>query len=233
MIFVPDVIFKKAVDIYLKYVADDIVANELTPEKSFLKKVAPDIMLGSYSFFDQGCEVLNKAIDDPRLLEVDYMYNMRTDRFPNMFIHTGSVTHGVNAMGMGQGQLEDLYTQINDGGTEDDETDDIFSRENVYTRRMNGTLNLVIMSDNSNEVMFLWYIIQAGLISLLPHLAMSGFENIKMSGQDLVILDEVVPKNTFKRVIQLNFEYVTGSVDLTKTTVIKDIEVILSKIYDK
>jgi hypothetical protein len=234
MIFVKEIILKQAVDIFLKFLEDDIVANINTPTKTYLATIIGEQKkIGNYDFLTQALTVFNKKKDDPRKIFVDYMYNMKSDKRPTIYVALAADSPGQNSMSMGEGYLGDNFTQIGGQNTPSDITDDTFNRTETYTRRFTSAINLVIISDNSNEVVLIYEIMRAGFISLLPHLSIIGFENLRLSGQDLILQQGEVPANTYKRVIQLSFEYMFSAIDLTQKPVIRDFIIELNKILDK
>lgn len=233
MIYVPEIVLKTALDLYIQYLRDDITANVADYTKSYLYKIVTllfgdntQITLDTYDFAAQAKKVFNQQKDDPKFLKVNYGYNMQVQKPPILCVKLGSQQPAsVNALGIGMGYLGDDVDQT--GEEPDDHETLAFSK----SRRMASTLNFIIMSDNSNETLLLYYIFQSGLIALMDHLSLSGFENMKLSGQDLVLNDEVVPKNFYNRVIQLSFEYTTGSLDYPAGVMIKEIITKLQNVY--
>jgi len=234
MIFVKETILKSTTEILLKFLAEDITANLATPAKSYLATIIGEQKkIGTYDFLEQAFVVFNRPKDSDRLLSVDYMYNIKRDRYPNLYIALAADSPAQGTMAMGQGYEAQHYTQIGGADTPSDTTDDNYTSNDVFTKRFSSAINLVILSDNSNEVVLIYEILRAGFISLLPHLSLSGFENLRISGQDLVMPGDTPPLNTYKRVIQFSFEYMFSAIDLTSNPVIKKFVIELDKILDK
>jgi len=234
MIFVKEIILKEAVDIFLKFLDTDINANISDPTKTYLAIIIGEQKkIGNYDFLTQVLSVFSKQKDDPRKIFVDYMYNMKSEKRPSIYVSLAADSPAQNPMSMGQGYSDNVFIQTAGSNTPSDTTDDTYNTAETYTRRFSSAINLVIISDNSNEVILIYEILRAGFISLLPHLSISGFENLKLSGQDLIIQQGEVPANTFKRVIQLSFEYMFSAIDLTQKPVIRDFIIELNQILDK
>ncbi len=224
MIFVKEIILKQAVDIFLQFLEEDIIANIATPEKTYLATIIGEQkIIGNYNFLTQALSVFNKKKDDPRKIFVDYMYNMKSEKRPSIYISLAADSPSPMSMSSGEGYEPMKFIA----------TGDTYDFQSTYTRRFSSAINLVIISDNSNEVALMYEIMRAGFISLLPHLSLIGFENLRISGQDLQIQQGELPANTYKRVIQLSFEYMFSSVDLSQNPVITKFIIELDKILDK
>jgi hypothetical protein len=128
---------------------------------------------------------------------------MNVDKVPSIYIALANEQNGQNGMGLDQGYQQDLENE--DGSTLP-----------VFTRRKNTSYNIMITSDNSNEVVMIYHFLYALLTSLTPHLNMKGLENISIGGQDLQLRGDLIPKNIFMRALAINLQYETSVPDLSR-----------------
>jgi hypothetical protein len=81
----------------------------------------------------------------------------------------------------------------------------------VFTRRFQSTYNLVITSDNSNEVILIYHTMRALLMALIPSISIAGLENIAFGGQDVQLYSGLAPKNMYVRAITIALQYETSA----------------------
>lgn len=176
--------------------------------QTYLHRTLSSIAIERYNLLDQGKKVFLAEEDDPRKIKVDLMYNMDVDRVPSIYITLPSEQNGQNGMGVDEGYQEDIWNDT-------DKT-----RVPVFTRRLNTTYSIMIVSDNSNEVVMIYHFIRALIISLHSHLNLMGIENISLGGQDIQLNSDVVPKHLFMRAITINMQYETSAPDLREWPII-------------
>lgn len=206
MIRIPEFILLDTVQKLLNFVRVDF-QSAATEQDSYLYKTLTGSKIERYDFYTQGKKIFLALEDDPRLLKVDLMYNMDIDKVPSIYITLPSEQNGQNGMGVDEGyqeaEIEDM--DINGLGG---------SFTSVFTRRFNTTYSLMIISDNSNEVILIYHFLKALLISAHAHLNLSGIENIALGGQDIQLNSDRIPKHLFMRALTLNIQYETSSLDL-------------------
>jgi len=84
----------------------------------------------------------------------------------------------------------------------------------MYSRMFTARVSLVITSDNAHECMLIYETIRALLISIIPVITLGGFENARLSGQDLMLNQDLVPPNIFIRSISLTGDYLIKVPDI-------------------
>src|SRR5690606_20716173 len=89
--------------------------------------------------------------------------------------------------------------------------------------RYRATYDIVILSDNSNEVVMLYHIIKSLLVALSASLTLEGLENMTFGGQDLQPYADLAPKNLFMRAIRLTIEYNSSALGFDKHPLFQDI----------
>lgn len=195
----------------LKHIKEDYTA-QADKEDSFLLQIIDELGLQRYKYDKQAIAVFTKGEDDPRLLTVEMMLNMKKIGPPTIHITVPSDSNAQNAIGGSQDSFH---------GTE--YYQDSLEYRSTFSRRLRTTLSLVITSDNSNEVVLIYHIVRALLISLQDHLALIGLENITFGGQDLSLMSDKIPANMYFRALNIGVEYQTSSIDLSKQRYFIDI----------
>lgn len=211
LILIPEFIIHTTLTNVVKFIREDY-ALQTDKEKSYLCKLLNSLGFERYSYKKQAIEVFLASNEEPRYLTVDLMFNMKKDAMPSLHICMPSESPGQNALGM---DSSDNY--INTQG------DEIESTQAIFKRRYKATYDIVIVSDNSNEVVMLYHVFKALLVALSPHLTLSGVENTTFSGQDLQPYAELVPKNIFMRAIRLGIEYESSTLSFENHKLISEI----------
>jgi hypothetical protein len=136
---------------------------------------------------------------------------MKRAAIPTIHINLPSEQSKDNALGISEG-----FRELGLGNDPD-------TWKTTFNRRFAAEYNLVISSDNTNEVVLIYHIVRSMLISLFDHLNLSGLENITLSGRDLQINSELVPPHVFMRTIGMNFSYDVGAIEVFENAVINDL----------
>lgn len=95
----------------------------------------------------------------------------------------------------------------------------------IFTEMFDATYNLIITSENTMEVILIYNMLKASLISLYTHIELSGLRLPKISGQDIQIQSDLVPPHIFHRSLSLNFKYEVHVPDILRKRMIKDFQV--------
>lgn len=194
MIKVPEFIIYDAVQLGLKYIRENW-ENSGNKNDSYLRRVLSGTSFQRYDFITQAEKVFMAKADDTRFLDVDLMFNMQRDGAPTIYITMPA--EGTQVGGNGMGSDESYEGKITIGT-------DTFP---VFTRRYQSNYNIMITSDNNNEVLLIYHTLRAMMVSLIPHLHLAGLENINYGGQDLSIETNNVPRALFMRGISLSLQY--------------------------
>jgi hypothetical protein len=212
-LIIPEAIILDALEKGLEYIRVDYQENidSNTEQDSYLYRVLHGIGIERYDYYNQGKQVFLAEEDDPRRLNVDLAYNMDVSKVPSIYIALSAEQKGQNGIGLDEGYRDSFE---NEDGT-------ICS---VFTRRKNTSYNIMITSDNSNEVVMIYHFIDALLTSLTNHLNMKGLENIAVGGQDLQLRGDFVPKHIFMRALTVSLQYEVSAPTLVGDLSIQSIE---------
>jgi len=211
-LIVPETIILDSLEKALQFVRTDYATNIAanTEQDSYLYRILQGVGIERYTYFTQGKKVFLAAEDDPRLLNIDLVYNMNVNKVPSVYIALANEQNGQNGLGLDEGYQQDLE---NEDGT----------ALSVFTRRKNTSYNIMITSDNSNEVVMIYHFLYALLTSLTPHMNMRGLENISIGGQDLQLRGDLIPKSIFMRALAINLQYEISVPDLSRNPTAGDI----------
>jgi len=194
-LIIPEVILFNALEAWLKYIRTDYKKNALTPTKSYLGMIFGNNQFQRYNFLEQARSVfITNDNTSPRNLEINLFFNPKRNGLPTIHITNSSdqAVHDSLSIGIG---IEDAVF---------DDVAQTYVR--MFNRRFQCKYNLVITSDNTNEVLLIYTALRSGAISLIEHLALSGIENVKISGQDIQMKSDIVPANVFIKSVGISFE---------------------------
>lgn len=211
---IPEFILFDIVQKALTYLRNDY-NGQTDKSKSFLMRVLEGNGIERYDLQTQAKQVfIDTDESNERFLEAHMMFNMERAGAPTIHLTLPAEqtqTSG-NGIGSDEGYEDNIY----------DET----TVTSVFTRRFQSTYNIVITSDNSNEVILIYHTLRALLIALIPSIDLAGLENVVFGGQDVQLYSGVAPKNMYVRAITVNLQYETSApsifpqfmpIDLTAT----------------
>lgn len=214
MLLTPEIILFNTFKAVIKAVRDDYAANVADNTKSLLYQVlynnsatTNDGKIQRYNLFEQAVKVFITTEDDLRHLDVNLFFNAKRASIPTLHITLPSEQEKNNSLGIGEGINEPLYIP-------DTTTPTAYKR--TFNRRFTATTNLVITSDNTNEIVLIYHFIRSLIISLMEGLSLTGLENLKLSGGDININTDLVPQGIYSRVIGISYEYNAEGIELSQ-----------------
>lgn len=229
-IVLPEIVLMDTLKAAIEFVRKDYKNNIANTTQSYLYLLLQQARIEKYILFEQAIEVICGKEDSPRLLTIDLAFNMARDHCPSIHITLPAEQTGPgNGMGTDEGYAEAIIEEINEGDFNQDYNND-FDNENsrtsraVFSRRISATYNIVIVSDNSNEVVFLYHFIRALYIALIPHLHLKGLSNVSFGGQDLHPYNETA-HNLHMRAITLSLQYDTFVPSIFPKELLNDVSV--------
>lgn len=176
--------------------------------KSLLYMILNNVGINRYEFFKQAKKVFLAGNDDPRYFSINMMYNMEKNAAPSVYITLPADQSAQNELSVGEGANDPYFI---------DSTDDTQGTyQPSLSRRFQATYSIVITSDNENEVILIYHVLRALLISMHVHFNLAGLVNISLGGADLKPYNKDIPHNAFVRAINFNCQYETGSYDFSK-----------------
>lgn len=212
MILIPEIELHITLKAILELIRDDF-SNQSNEQDTILYKLLGTNKLQRYSLFEQAKTVFLAKETDPRFLDVQMFFNLKRASIPTIHITLPSEQSGQNGIGIDEG-----FAGIDTIGMGESMT-----TSPNYTRRFDTTYNLIITSDNTNEVILLYHMIRAILIPTFDHLNQIGLENCKLGGRDIQTNNTLVPEHIFMRGISLSFSYDVIAHSLFRRDVIQKI----------
>lgn len=204
MLVVPEFILHDTVERLVEFIRTNFVTAE-TIEQSFIYQLTNTVGFERYGYYEQAKTVLiDNGVGSPRELNIQLGFNIKHNKVPSIHIVMPSESDTQNAIGTDEGSFNLSVEDI----------DPSYMYRNVYARRYNAIYDIVIFSDNLNEVVMLYHIFKSLIVSSIPHLDASGLNKVRITGSDLSPYMELAPKELFSRAIRLSFEYEEKSLSL-------------------
>lgn len=145
------------------------------------------IQIGHYNYFKQAKQI----ISDPKNLSVNFGYNQEVSKQCSLHLLLPSEQSKM-AIGGDEGYIND----INDNKVQP-----------YYTQTYECTYQIMITSNNSFEVLIIYNIFKSMLLMLLDTLELSGLRNPSLSGNDIVMQENLIPIPIYHKVLNLHFLY--------------------------
>jgi hypothetical protein len=205
-LLVPEMIMLDAYKKSLKYIRKNYKSNLSDLSKSYLGEILGTTnAIQRYNFLEQAKSVFITDETDPRHLDVNIFFNAARAPIPTIHITNPAEVPIHDSLSITEGYFDPIFDDANSTYTK------------VFSRRFKAKYNILITSDNTNEVVLLYQVMRSMTISLIEHLNQSGLENIKISGSEINLKPDIVPINVFIKSIGLEFEYEVPALQLSTT----------------
>ena len=204
MSLLPEIKLKKILDHSLDVIRKDYYDSLPNEQNSFIYKIFAENVIDNYDFYTQAKAILLKTNDNPRLLQTRVFFDRSRAHIPTIHINLPSETPNGDSLGYGIGNIDPTFN---------DNTEEY---SNSRQRCFNTTFNITVTSDNTHEVIIVYAILKAIMISIVEILEMNGLRNPKISGRDLMILDTTPA--LYMRVLALEvwYEFNVPGLDFNK-----------------
>ena len=215
---IPEIKLKRIIDSWLLAVENDY--NIQTDEKnSFLYKIFSGNVLGTYDFFTQAKALIIRSTDHPRKLQTRIFFDSTRASIPTIHITLPSDSPYSDSIGFNPNYGDALFTDDNTG----------FQIQR--NRNFNTRFNVVATSDNTFEVLILYYLLKAMIVGNYETLELNGLRNVKISGQDLMIDPHLMPSNVFMRglILDIFYEFTVPQINLEE--MLADVEFAPAIVY--
>lgn len=199
---IPEIILFKIMTTFQEIVAEDYNEwPENEKQKSMLSNMfsvddnGDTMKLGTYDYFKQSVAIFTKDSENARNLEISIGYNTQRLSLPTVHILLPAESRGkFDSIGMSEGA--DIHFE-----TEQD------SMITTKYKTFSSTYHLMITSDNSSEVLTIYYWLRAMFMLFSDHLNLKGLLNLQFSGADIQLTQEYVPNTIFHRNLSLSFDF--------------------------
>ena len=208
---IPEITLKKIIDYLLNAVVVDFKSKS-NQQETFLYKLFNGSKIEGYDYFVQAKSLLVKKNDDPRKLQTRIFYDRTRAGFPTIHITLPNENPYGDGIGYDRNYQDPTFN----------DTDGTFTSSN--TRTFNTRYNVICTSDNTFEVLIIYYLLKALITSKIDIFELNGIRNIKTSGQDLIINADSMPQNIFMRGLMIDCFYEFSMPDLDATEMLLNIE---------
>ena len=197
-ILLPEFVIHKTLVAIVEMLRADLAEHAADDTQSLLYKIlgtdeqGKPLQLNLYNVFKQA----KKIIQTENNLSVNFGYNQEVAQIISLHILLPS-EQGKMAIGADEGYLSDDI--VEDGKK--------VRVQNYYTQMYDATYQIMITSNNSAEVNVVYNILKNMLLMLVPQLELMGLRLPTLSGNDVVMQDDLVPIPLFHKVINLSFTY--------------------------
>ena len=179
---IPELKLLKIVEAFIHLVRTDY-SSKANEEDSLLYKMFGGESIDNYDYFEQAKAVISNTANQPRRLQVFKFFNQKRAHFPTVHIVVSNDTPS----GMDNGIGFDF------NGEE-------------HSRVFDTKITILVTSDNQEEVAIIYYMLRFLFISGVDTFEYHGIRNIKFSGGDVQLGQEITPP-VFSKSIALDFIY--------------------------
>lgn len=210
---IPEIILYNILSYILKIIRKDL--NENIEEETIFYKLFygtnfPNLNL---DFYSNAKELFLRDKSHPRYLDIRMFFNADRASIPTIHLNLPSDSDIGGGLGVDEGYNGNNFNSIENTISEN------------HTRNFNAVYNIIITSDNSDEVLIIYHSIRAFLISMMDIIDLNGLRNPKLGGSDLQINPELIPPNIFIRNISLNCFYEITIPSIIKNKIINLIQI--------
>lgn len=194
MILLPELKLKKLLDGWLALLKSNW-NNNTDKSKTFIYQLFYGNSLENYDFYTQAQKILLRSKDDPRILEIRTFFDRTRAHLPTIHITLPSTSPFGDGLGFDPNYGDIVW----------DDEEQTFLQNN--TRTFSTRYNMIITSDNTFEVLLIYYAMQALMIANYESLDLNGLRNPKFSGQDMILRDDLVPNHIYARSTTIDVHY--------------------------
>ena len=204
----PDIILCRTLESIVKLLRENLIANSKSDEETILYKIIgvdeeeKPLKWNFVNFYKQA----KKIILDENNLSVNFGYNLETSTPICMHIILPS-EQGKMCIGADEGYLSERDKEGN--------------YQLYHTEMYETTYQIMITSTNSTEVTIVYHIIKSMLLMLVDQIDLMGLRNPTLSGNDIVMQDDLTPVPIFHRVLNVSFIYEHNVPKLIKDNIAK------------
>ena len=193
-IIMPEVIIYNALESIISCVRKDLSEKEKDADTMLYRLLGENIdgkpmKMNRWNFFKQAKYIFK----DEQNLSVNFGYNFEVAKIISLHIILPSEEAAESAIGQDEGY--------------GDEIDDNGNLNRFFTQNFRSNYQIMITSNNSSEVLTVYHILKSMLLMIFPHLELMGLRLNKISGNDVLFRDEMMPNGIFHKVLNLSFNY--------------------------
>lgn len=149
------------------------------------------ILMQDFDYYKQASSILTRDEENTRRLHFNIGYNMQRVTMPTIHILMPSENKG-RIDSIGHSEKREIVGEF---------------MEIEKSRSNSSTYYLMITSDNSSEVMIIYYWLKSMFLIFHEELELLGLRNMNHSGQDINLQQDLAPNNIFHRNLSLSFDF--------------------------
>jgi hypothetical protein len=211
-ILLPEIVIFNTLESIVKLLRNDLAENPSDDSKTILYKIlgvdedGKVIKMNLYEYFKQAKKMFQKTEN----LSVNFGFNQKVAQSISMHILLPS-EQGKSTIGADEGYIEDDVL----------ENGEKVATQQYFTQMYECTYQIMITSNNSSEVNVVYNVVKSMLLMLTPHLELMGIRIPSLSGNDILMQDDLAPVPMFHKVINLSFTYEHNVPQLVKNEIAK------------
>lgn len=208
-IIMPEVIIYNALESIVKYVRKDLTENKDNEKASILYRLLGEnidrkpIMMNRWDFFKQA----KKIFTNKNNLSVNFGYNFDVANIIALHIVLPSEQAAESAIGQDEG-----YNTI---------VDDEEMITEFFSQNFQSNYQVMITSNNSSEILTVYHVLKSMLLMIIPHFEIMGLRLCKLSGNDIMFKDDLMPNGMFHKVLNISFNYELKVPQMLRKDIIK------------
>lgn len=197
-ILLPEIVIYNTLETIVKLLREDLQEHVSDDKETILYKLlgvdeeGKPIKMNLYNYFKQAKKMFQKTEN----LSVNFGFNQKVAQSISMHILLPS-EQGKSTIGADEGYIEDDVL----------ENGEKVATQQYFTQMYECTYQIMITSNNSSEVNVVYNILKSMLLMLVPHLELMGIRIPSLSGNDIMMQDDLSPVPIFHKVINISFKY--------------------------
>lgn len=200
---IPEIILFNTIKAFVQLITQDY-ANASDKTQTILNDLfnvdnnGNPLQLQNFNYLEQAIALFTRTIEHPRQFQVNIGYNLQRANFPTVHILLPQEVPGrYDSIGLSIGEIDTVYHP---------EANPQYEQETrVTTYRAN--FDLMITSDNTSEVLLVYYLLKDMFPFASDTLELLGLHNFKLTGQDVQLDAAYAPANIFHRSLRTEFDY--------------------------
>jgi hypothetical protein len=195
--FIPEQVLFNNIKQLLDFVRSDF-RNEADERNTILYYLFHEVVIDTYDYYEQARELILADITSPKFINIRLFFDTSCAHLPTIHLTLPSEVNQMSYLG--------------NIGDNDDHQDGFGATpaENfydVFTTSFQSSYNLVVTSQNTFETLIIYHLLKYLVVMFQVSFEMNGFQNMKVSGQDIVVREDLIPVGIFSRSINIEMFY--------------------------
>lgn len=194
----PEIQIKKLLDFFINKV-----------DENYLNKLFGELQIGSYSFSENAKKIFLRGSESDRQIETHIFFNHDRAHLPTVHINLPSEN-------MGGDNGIDWDTDVFQAECED-------KAYRASSRTYTAKFNLIFTSNNTFEVLIMYYVIKSVIQGNIVLLSENGLQNPKLSGSDIIFNEGFMPQSIYSRALSIDCMYRSQALSFVQMDTVKTV----------